>query len=165
MYCSSTYSYSACGNKENPGSFMNKSVSSPFNWVSIYFLFLAKLNRKERIFDSARGEAVLWDYSQEHLVVIKDEKVCPFVKFEIILPLICCFTFPKWPSCPRNICTEHWRKPPIFLYLKNKDSIQHVQKVLLIVLFKLISDQFLHHSSLSWHITLCKIQAYTFVNL
>ena len=34
--------------------------------------------------------ATLWDYSQEHLVVIKDEKVSPFVKFEIILPLLCC---------------------------------------------------------------------------
>ena len=205
MCCSSSYSYSACGNKENHGNLMNKSVSSPFSWVSIYFLFLAKLNRKGKIFDGARREAALWDYSQEHLVVIKYEKVCPFVKFEIILPLICClldpltnkhcsawssminlwidsrtcqkyitllsakqksnnylelskenvlgecchmilshwpcfswkvfiisfhkipnFTFQKWTSCPRNICTEYWRKPPIFLYLKNKDSIQHV---------------------------------------
>ena len=27
-------------------------------------------------------------------VVTKDEKVCPFVKFEIILPLICCLLDP-----------------------------------------------------------------------
>ena len=38
----------------------------------------------------ARRGVVLWDYSQEHLVVIKDEKICPFVKFEMILPLLRC---------------------------------------------------------------------------
>ena len=27
-------------------------------------------------------------------VVTKDEKVCPFVKFEIILPLVCCLLDP-----------------------------------------------------------------------
>ena len=31
----------------------------------------------------------MWDYPQEHLVVIIDEKVSTFVKFEIILPLLC----------------------------------------------------------------------------
>ena len=58
--------------------------------------------------------------------------------FHKILKLI----FQKQPSCPRNICTEHWRKLPNllassknFLYLKNNDSIEHVWKVLLIVLF------------------------------
>ena len=143
------------------------------------------------------------------MVVIKYEEVCPFVKFEIILPLICClldtltnkhcrvwssminlwidsrtcqkyrillsakqrynnylelwkenvlgnmmlshwpcFTwkffmiwsykilkliFQKQPSCPRNIYTQYWRKPPIFttfletfLYLKNNVSVGHV---------------------------------------
>ena len=35
------------------------------------------------------GESIMWDYPQEHLVVIRDEKVSPFVKFEIILLLIC----------------------------------------------------------------------------
>ena len=39
----SSYSYSASGNKEHPGNFQNKSVSSIFNWVSGYILFLAKL--------------------------------------------------------------------------------------------------------------------------
>ena len=45
-------------------------------------------------------------------------------------------------SCPRNICTEHWRKLSnltaflgIFSYLKNKNSSEHLQKVLVIVLF------------------------------
>ena len=50
--------------------------------------------------------------------------------------------FLNQPSCPRNTCTERWRKLPnliafmeIFLYLKNSDSVKHVQKVLLIMLF------------------------------
>ena len=184
-----------------------------------YILFFAKLKRRGRSFsEGARKGAALWDYPQEHLVVIKDEKVYPFVKFEIILPLLCClldsltnkhcrawssminlwidprtcqkcrillsarqrsnnylklskeivlrnmvlshwacFTLKffmiwfhkilklicqKQPSCPRNICTEHLRKPPIFtafleifLYLRNNDSVKHVEKVLLIALF------------------------------
>ena len=36
----------------------------------------------------ARREASLQDYPQEQLVVIRDEKLFPFVKFEIILPLL-----------------------------------------------------------------------------
>ena len=32
----------------------------------------------------------MWDYPEEHLVVIKDEQVFLLVKFEIILPLLCC---------------------------------------------------------------------------
>ena len=53
--------------------------------------------------------------------------------------------FLKQPTCPRNICTEHWRKLPnvttfldIYLYLKSKnndDSVKHVWKVLLNLLF------------------------------
>ena len=31
---------------------------------------------------------------QEHLVALKDEKVCSFVKFEVILPLLCCLLDP-----------------------------------------------------------------------
>ena len=37
------------------------------------------------------------------------------------------------PLCPRNTCTEHWRKLPnltpfleIFLHLKNNDFAEHV---------------------------------------
>ena len=87
---SSSYSCSACGNREHPGNFQNKSVSSPFSWMSSYILFLAKLKRRGRSFlEGARRGAPLWDYPQEHLVVIRDEKVSPFVKFEIILPLLC----------------------------------------------------------------------------
>ena len=50
--------------------------------------------------------------------------------------------FQKQSSCPRNMCTEHWRNPPIFTYfleifsyLKNNDSMEHMLKVLLTVLF------------------------------
>ena len=46
----SSYSYSACGNREHVGNFQNKSVSSPFNRVSRYILFLPKLKGKERPF-------------------------------------------------------------------------------------------------------------------
>ena len=78
------------GNREHPGNFQNKSVSSPFNWVPRYILFLPKLKGRGRPFlRGARKGATLWDYPQEYLVVIRDEKVSPFVKFEIILPLLC----------------------------------------------------------------------------
>ena len=77
-------------NREHPGNFQNKSVSSAFNWVSRYILFLAKLKGKGRpSLEGPKSGATLWDYPQEHLVVIRDEKVSPFVKFEIILPLLC----------------------------------------------------------------------------
>ena len=79
-----------CENTEHPGNFQNKSVSSAFNWVSRYILFLAKLKGRGRPFlEGLRKGATLWDYLQKHLVVIRDEKVSPFVKFEIILPLLC----------------------------------------------------------------------------
>ena len=49
--------------------------------------------------------------------------------FFIILKSI----FQKLSSCPRDICTQHWRKPPILtafleisLYHKSKDSEEHV---------------------------------------
>ena len=77
-------------NREHPGNFQNKSVSSAFNWVSRYILFLAKLKGRGRPFlEGARRGITLWDYPQEHLVVIRNEKVSPFVKFGIILPLLC----------------------------------------------------------------------------
>ena len=77
-------------NREHPENFQNKSVNSPFNWVSRYILFLANLKEKGTPFwkGAKRGPA-LPDYPQEHLVVIRDEKVSPFVRFEIILPLLC----------------------------------------------------------------------------
>ena len=69
------------GNMEHPGNFQNKSVSSPFNWLS---------RGEEGLFlKGARRGATLWDYPQEHLVAMRDEKVSPFVKFERILSLLC----------------------------------------------------------------------------
>ena len=38
------------GNMEHPGNFQSKSVSSPFNLVCRYILFLAKLKRRGRPF-------------------------------------------------------------------------------------------------------------------
>ena len=185
------------------------SIDLSSNWVSRCILFLAKLQRRGRPFlEGTRRETALWDYPQEHLVVIRDEKVCLFVKFEIILSLLCCLLdlltnkhcrksfminlcidsrtcqsyrillsathwsnkllrafkrkyfgeydavtltlrylkvlhdmisqifkliFQKQPSFLRHICTEHWRKAPIFtaflgifLYLKNNNSEEHV---------------------------------------
>ena len=62
----------------------------PFNWVSRYILFLAKLKERGRLFlEGARMGTTLWDYPQKYLVPIWDEKVSPFVKFEIILPILC----------------------------------------------------------------------------
>ena len=78
------------GNREHPGNFQNKSVSFPFNWASRYILFLPKLKGRGRLFlRGARRGTALWYYPQEYLVVIRDEKVSPFVKFETILPVLC----------------------------------------------------------------------------
>ena len=76
-------------NREHPGNFQNKSVSSPFNWV-FYILFFAKLKGRGRPFLKGTGRRVpLWNYPQEHLILIRNETVSPFVKVEIILPLLC----------------------------------------------------------------------------
>ena len=40
--------------------------------------------------EGARRGVALSEDPQEHIVVIRDEKVFPFVKFEIVLPLFCC---------------------------------------------------------------------------
>ena len=88
-YKSVHYFFPTWGNREHPGNFQNKSVSFPFNWVSRYILFLAKLKGKGKPFlEGERKGRTLWDYPQGNLVVIRDEKVFPFVKFEIILPLL-----------------------------------------------------------------------------
>ena len=49
-YKSLHHSIPTRGNREHPGNFQNKSVSSPFNWVSRYILFLAKLKGRGRPF-------------------------------------------------------------------------------------------------------------------
>ena len=80
-------------NRKHPGNFQNKSARSAFNWVSRYILLSAKLK-------GVRGETTLQDYPQEHLVVKRDEKVSPFVRFEIILPLLCFL----WDSLTNKHC-------------------------------------------------------------
>ena len=47
-----------CGNREHPSSFQNKSVSSSFNWVPKYILFLAKLKREGK--PSRSGQAQIY---------------------------------------------------------------------------------------------------------
>ena len=86
-----SYSYSACGNREHPaGNFQNESLTFPFNCVSRYILILAKLKGRGNPFlEGERRGATLQDYPQEHFVVIRDEKDSPFMKFEIIVPLLC----------------------------------------------------------------------------
>ena len=83
------------GNREHPANFQNKSVSSPLNWVSGFFLFLSKLKGRGKPFlRCARIGTALLDSPQEYLVVIRDEKVSPSVKFEITLTLLCFFMPP-----------------------------------------------------------------------
>ena len=96
-YCKSVHhSIPTRGNREHPGNFQNKSVSSPFNWVSGIFSSWPNWRREEGLFWRVQeGEGTtLWDYPQEHLVVIRDEKVSPFVKFEIILHFLCFLLYP-----------------------------------------------------------------------
>ena len=64
----------------------NKSENSPFNWVSrSYVFFWVNVKRRGKSF----LQDALWDYPQEQVVVISDEKVSPFGKSEIFLPLLC----------------------------------------------------------------------------
>ena len=89
-YKSAHHSSPARGDREYPGNSQSKLVNSPFNWMSRYILFLAKLKGRGRNFlKGARRGATLWNYPQEHLVVIRDERFSPFVKFEMILSLLC----------------------------------------------------------------------------
>ena len=58
--------------------------------MSRYILFLAKLKERGRpFFKGCKKGGTLWDYPQGHLIVIRNEKVSPFVKLEIILPFLC----------------------------------------------------------------------------
>ena len=67
-----------------------------------YALFWAKVKERGKyFFQGARRGTTLWDYPQEHLVVIRDEKVSPFAKFEIFLPLLCFLL--------DTLTNKHWR--------------------------------------------------------
>ena len=73
----------------------------PIFKMSSYILFLVKLKGRGRSFlKGARRGTTLWDYPQEHLVVIRDEKISPFAKFEIRLSLFCFLLDP--------LTNKHW---------------------------------------------------------
>ena len=83
-YKSVDHSIPTCENREHPDNFQNKSGSSAFIWgVQVYSL-LGQTEGERKAFLGSKKGVTLWDYCQENLVVIREEKVCPFVKFEII---------------------------------------------------------------------------------
>ena len=47
------------GNREHPGNFQNKSVSSPFNWLSRYILFFPKLKWKALFGGCKKGHRIM----------------------------------------------------------------------------------------------------------
>ena len=53
--------------------------------VQVYSLLGQSEGERKVFLEGFRKGAKLEDYPQEHVVVIRDEKVSPFVKFEIIL--------------------------------------------------------------------------------
>ena len=77
-------------NRKHPGDFENKSVrlSLQLN-VQIYSPLDQTEGETKTFFGGYKKRVMLSDYPQEHLVVIRDEKVSPFLKYEIILPLLC----------------------------------------------------------------------------
>ena len=83
-----------CGNREYPDSFQNKAVNSSFKRVPTE---VRGKTEAERFFWRLQkgGPHCEIIYPQEHLVVMRDEKVSPFVKFEIIpQPLLCFLSDP-----------------------------------------------------------------------
>ena len=87
---SSSYYFSACGNREHLGNFQSKSVNSAVNWVSDTLSSCPNWKGKKGLFWKGaimkpRG-TTLQDYN---LVDIAHEKVSPFVKFEIIQSRLC----------------------------------------------------------------------------
>ena len=87
-----------CRNREYPGNFQNKTViskSAQVKWEGkpfwsgqeayIYPLNYLLPTYRGNVMGERRG-TTLQDY---HLTDIRDEKVSHFVKFEIILPLLC----------------------------------------------------------------------------
>ena len=84
------------GNREHPGNFQNKSVSLPFNWVSRYIIFLAKLKIRGRPFLEGARRGCVVRLPQRPLGCYKTWKSLSFVKFEIILPLLLFFIKPSY---------------------------------------------------------------------
>ena len=90
-------------------------------------ILLSARRRSNNYFELSKKKNVLRNIMLSHLPCFTWKFF--MIWFHKILQLI----FQKQPSCPRNICSEHWRKPPnltafleIFLYLKNNDSLEHM---------------------------------------
>ena len=77
------------GNRKHPGNFYKKVSKLSFQLSVQVYSLLAQTEGEREVFRAARRGTVIWNYPQEYLVVIRDEKVSPFVKFETILPLLC----------------------------------------------------------------------------
>ena len=82
----------------------SKQISKLFFQLSVQVNSLLDQTEEERktFLEGARRGATLWDYSQEYLVVISDEKVSPFVKFEIIPPSFVFYQTPLETSTARH---------------------------------------------------------------
>ena len=73
-----------------PWQFSKQTSKLSFQLSFQIYSLLGQTEGKERPFlEGAKRGITLRDYPQEHLVVMGDEKVSPFVKFEIIQPLLC----------------------------------------------------------------------------
>ena len=57
--------------------------------VKVFYLLGQIKGGSKTFFGGYKKGVTLWDYSQEHFVVIREEKVYPFVKFKIIPPFLC----------------------------------------------------------------------------
>ena len=80
-----------------PWQFSKQTNKLSFQLSVQVFFFLANLKRRGRpLLEGARKRegARIERLPQEHLVALKDEKVCSSVKFEVILPLLCCLLDP-----------------------------------------------------------------------
>ena len=57
--------------------------------INIYFFLGQTEGERNTFFGGCKKGDHIVRYPQEHLAVMRNEKVCPFVKFEIILPFLC----------------------------------------------------------------------------
>ena len=67
----------------------NQETHLSVQFPDIFFSYPNWKEEKDLFWKGARKGTKLWDYPQKNLVVIQYEKVSPFVKFEIILSILC----------------------------------------------------------------------------
>ena len=88
--------------------------------VQVYSLLAQTEGERKAFLEGSKKGAALGDYPREYLVVIRDEKLSPFVKFEIILLLFCFLLDP--------LTNKHCRvwssiiNSSISRYIKDKES-------------------------------------------